>query len=114
MYRVIYFESRRGIIYVRDFIRSLCNEGAIAKVLAYIEYLSIYGPASRRPYVDYLEDKIYELRPSFGRLEMRVLYFYDKKDIILTHAFLKKTRETPQDEIDKAKEIMRQYKNRIK
>ena len=110
-YRIIYYESSRGENFVKDFICSLSSDGAVAKILAYIDYLSIYGPAARRPYVSYLKDKIYELRPSFGRLEIRILFFYAAKDIVLTHGFLKKTREVPENHITKAKEIMKEHLN---
>jgi len=59
-----------------------------------------------------LRDKIYELRPDFGKLSPRIFYFYKGKDIVFTHGFLKKTRAVPDNEIEKAINIMKIYLNR--
>lgn len=43
--------------------------------------------------------------------DLRILYFYDKsRVIVLSHAFVKKTRTTPESEIERAREILRRYR----
>ena len=42
------------------------------------------------------------VRVSFGRLEVRVLYFFEGRSIVATNAFLKKTRKVPRAEIERA------------
>ncbi len=85
-----------------------------AKMYAYLKHLSEVGYQMRRPFADYLGGKteLYELRPS----RHRVLYFFMLRNkIILLHAFLKKTDEIPEKEIDIALarkeicEVLRKY-----
>ena len=104
MYKVIYYVSRRGENFVRDFIFSL-PEKAGSKVAEHIKYLSVMGPLAKPQYVSMLRDKIYELRVTFAHYEPRVLYFFNSGCIVLTHGFLKKTRAVPQEEIERAKHI---------
>lgn len=58
---------------------------------------------------------IWEFRTEFESNAYRLLAFYDKKSkslIVATHGFIKKTQKTPQKEIDKAEQIMRNYYNK--
>lgn len=55
-----------------------------------------------RPYADLLEGPIRELRVSHGRKEVRVLFFIQGRDIVLTNGFLKKTDRIPRSEIERA------------
>jgi phage-related protein len=50
-------------------------------------------------------DFIRELRVSFGRREIRLLYFIHGRTIVLTHGFLKKTRALPPEEIVRAERL---------
>jgi len=67
------------------------------------------GPLAKPQYVSSLGDKIYELRVTFAHYEPRVLYFFNNRDIVLTHGFLKKTRTVPREEIERAKGIRSEY-----
>lgn len=73
-----------------------------AKAGAWLGLLQEKGPQLLRPYADVLQGPIRELRVSFGRLEVRLLYFISGKNVIITHGFLKKTDKVPQEEIDRA------------
>lgn len=73
------------------------------KTAAWLGLLQEKGPNLQRPYADVLEGPIRELRVSFGRLEIRILYFIYGKSIVLTHGFLKKTQKVPMEEIEMAK-----------
>jgi|APDee1175537692_1029409.scaffolds.fasta_scaffold30076_1 phage-related protein len=108
MFRVIYYVSRRGENYTGDFVRSLPRKVG-KKTAEHVGYLSITGPLAKPQYVSYLEDRIFELRITFGHLEPRILYFFDGRDIVLTHGFLKKTRAVPPGEIERAKRIRADY-----
>ena len=110
-YNIVFFETERGERPARDFIISL-PEGARGKVAAYLQLLSEKGPLIKREYGAYLRDKIYELRPRFGKLSPRILYFYKGKNIVFTHGFLKKTRAVSDNEIERAINIMKRYWNR--
>ena len=84
-----------------DFLDGL-PEGARTKAASWLGLLQQEGPNLRRPYADVLEGPIRELRVSFGRLEIRVLYFIEGRSIVATNGFLKKTREVPRGEIERA------------
>ena len=61
------------------------------------------------PYMKHLEDEIWELRP----LRNRILFFaYDGKTFILLSHFIKKTQKTPRKEIETAKKLLSDYKER--
>ena len=55
------------------------------------------------PYSKHIKGKIRELRVDFSKNKHRIFYFtFIKKNIILLHAFSKKTPKTPISEIKKA------------
>lgn len=65
------------------------------------------------PYSEHLRDGIFQLRTQLANNISRVLYFfYDGQKIILTNGFIKKTRETPPKEIEKAKKYRDDYLER--
>ena len=111
MFRIIFYCDDSGGNCILEFLKSL-PERARFKVAAYIRYLETYGNKGRRPYVGILRNKIYELRPGIGRLEPRILFFFDNRDIILARGFLKKTKEVPPEEIERAIKIMNDYKTK--
>ena len=79
------------------------------KIRDYIKTLSEYGTRAGEPYVKHIDGEIWELRP----LRNRILFFgYDGDKIILLSHFIKKTQKTPQREIDKAKRLMKDHKER--
>jgi len=45
---------------------------------------------------------IYELRVALQRIQYRMLYFFYKKQCVITHGFIKKGGEVPQEEISLA------------
>lgn len=108
MFIVKFFRSLRGENYVKDFLDGL-QEKLREKVISDIMFLEEYGYQTRRPRADLLRDKIYELRTSLGHLEVRILYFFDKELIIMTHGFLKKSDAVPPNEIDRALNIKTDY-----
>lgn len=70
-----------------------------------MERLEKEGNTLERPATDYLDDGIYELRVIVDRKQHRILYFFNKSIIVATHAFLKKSKRVPKEEIDRAKRI---------
>lgn len=58
----------------------------------------------------HLEDGIYEIRIESGSNIYRIFTFFDdNKLVILLHGFHKKTQKTPRKEIERAKQLRRQY-----
>jgi len=79
------------------------------KITAYIDLLSKIGLSIGMPYIKYLDDKIYELRP----LRDRILFaYYEDNKFILLSYFIKQTQKMPEREIKKAKRLLKEYKLR--
>ncbi len=95
---VLYYETTRRSQPVRDYILSL-NEKEQAKLMALIDFLS-----ERRVLTEPFSKKIsgysglYELRSGAHR----IFYCYQEQNIVLLHAFRKKSQKTPQREIELA------------
>lgn len=87
---------------VSNYLNSLSQKDR-SKVLKYIEFLREHSGVLDEPYTKHIRGKIRELRVDFGRNRHRIFFFtFAGRNIILLHAFLKKTSKTPENEIDKA------------
>lgn len=71
--KAIYYEDERNSRPVEELINDLESKTK-AKVLARIEFLEERWQELRRPYVDSLEDGLYELRVIFSGNQVRVIY----------------------------------------
>lgn len=60
------------------------------------------GHELRRPHADYLRDKIYELRAKHQNVNYRILYFFYRESAIVISHGVRKEKEVPAPEIDKA------------
>jgi phage-related protein len=79
------------------------------KCIVRIERLQDMGNELRRPESDYLRDKIYELRAALQGIQYRILYFFHKKLVVISHGFTKTENKVPPGEIDLAIERMGKY-----
>ena len=98
MFKVIFYKDDKGNSPVREYIESL-SEKQQNKILAYIDRLAEFGFNLKRPTADSLGGGLglYELRPD----RHRILYlFHRRTEAILLHAFLKRTDDIPQKEIE--------------
>ena len=108
-FTVIAYEKENGECPVEDFINSL-DVKMRAKTYGLLKILQEKGNMLREPYSKHLEDGIFELRCKVGSNITRILYFfYYEGKIVLTNGFVKKTRKTPQEEINLAKERRADY-----
>jgi len=102
-WHVLYYVDPDGVRPVEKYIDDL-SPGEQAKMLTFIDNLEEQGPNLHRPYADLLEDGIHELRIKITGTQVRVLYFFCYKDlIILTNVFDKHTDKVPKAEIKLAK-----------
>lgn len=88
-----------------------------AKAFRDIELLQKMGKDLKEPYVKAINGKknkgLYELRIKFSSDIARIFYFtYCNNKYVLLHGFIKKTMKTPENEIDKARKYMEDYKRR--
>jgi len=61
-----------------------------------------------------LKDEIWEFRTVYNKTYYRLFAFWDKSEpvetlVISTHGIVKKTAKTPQNEIEKAEKLRKQY-----
>lgn len=78
----------------------------LEKIDSCIRFLKKYGIDGGMPYMRYLKDDIWELRPVRNRILFA--YFKDNKFVLL-NIFMKKTQKTPKKEIEKAKRYLEDY-----
>jgi len=79
------------------------------KILTYLSALSQYGTRIGSPIVKHIDGEIWELRP----LKNRIFFFYWKEDtFVMLHYFIKKSRKTPTNEINKARANLKDFLER--
>lgn len=115
MYDIEIYVDRKGNSEIYNYIKSLKennnkeNKQKMKKIDSYIDLLSEYGLALKEPYIKKLDKEIWELR----LLRDRILFasWYNNKFVLLS-VFMKQTQKTPVREIEKAKRLLEDYKNR--
>lgn len=77
-----------------------------------IELLAEYGPSLRLPHSKAFGDGLFELRPR-GKMGIgRAFYcFLAGKHIVVLHAFIKKSQQTPERELNLARKRLKELKN---
>ena len=105
-WHIVYYEDKKGSSQVFEFIEKR-KEGERAKVLAFLSLLEDRGPQLPRPYADFLEDGIHELRVKLSGNQVRVLYFFCYRDfIVLTNVFTKTSDIMPPKEIKRPRKLV--------
>lgn len=113
MWEIEYFENSNGRIPTEEFLDGLSKKTELPYVLNALEQLGEHGHDLKRPQVDYLGKKIYELRVKTLNRKIRLLYFFfDGNKIIITHGLIKKTLKVPPSEIALAIDYMNIYLQR--
>ena len=109
MYTIDFFRRDNGTSSFEDYLEGL-TEKMQAKTLRSLQLLREFGPKLREPNPKPLGDGIFELRTVLGSDTGRTLFFFfDGHTIVVTHGFIKKTRKTPREEIERAKEYRKAY-----
>lgn len=108
-YSIIYYEKENGESQVREFIQQFDALTGKPVIYARLALLEEFGPQLKRPYADYVRDKIYELRFKVSRKQIRILYFFHGMTMILASGFIKKTKQIPENEIKRAIGYRRDY-----
>lgn len=117
VYSIKFYKDKDGKEPLKEYLKELGSRTDknsrinFNKIRDYIKTLSIYGTRAGEPFVKHIDGDIWELRP----LRNRILFFaYDGEQIILLSHFIKKTQKTPKREIEKAQNLMNEYKERGK
>jgi phage-related protein len=109
LYNLIFYTAERGDSPLDDFLDGL-DKKSRAKVAVYLSLLEEQGPNLKRPYADIVRGKIRELRIHHSSNQYRILYFFQLFDqIVLLHAFSKKTQQLRKKDIDIAEKRMRDW-----
>ncbi|MDR0496969.1 MAG: type II toxin-antitoxin system RelE/ParE family toxin [Treponema sp.] len=111
-WEVTYYSEKGGSIPIQEYIDKLSLKEQ-AKTIAFIRLLEEKGPNLPRPYADFLEDGIHELRIRLTGTQVRILYFFCYQNIIvLTNVFDKHSVKVPKEQIKLAKENRRDFLDR--
>lgn len=116
IFDVEFYMKTNGKIPVQDFLYSL-EPKLRAKAFRDIELLHTMGSELKEPYVKPIKGKknkgLYELRIKFSNDIARIFYFtFHNNKYVLLHGFIKKTKATPKNEIERARNYMEDYKRR--
>jgi phage-related protein len=118
MFDVIFYKNRNCEEPIKEYLIKLSHNSVVSKkdriqfnkINSYIQALKIYGTRIGSPVIKHIEDDIWELRP----LNNRIFFFYWRDNtFVLLHHFLKKTNKTPAREIEKARNNMKDFLERI-
>ena len=115
MYKIIFYTDTNGKSEIQEYITNLrkkTNKDSkikLNKITAYVNQLSKNGLIIGEPYIKHLEDEIWELRPLRDRI---IFANCDINEFILLSHFVKKTQKTPRKEIERAKKILMEFKER--
>ncbi len=105
-YSITYFHSR-----VQAEIESW-PDGILADYARIVELLMEFGPNLRMPHSRAMGGGLFELRPRGREGIGRVLYcFVIGQRVIILHAFVKKTPETPERELKISRKRMKEVQN---
>jgi phage-related protein len=99
-FKVVFYKDKDGTAPVLWWLRNLMKENlkAYTDCFARIELLKRLGHKLRRPHADYIGNDLYELRTKRGKVNYRLLYFFDgQKAIVLVHGFTKEKILPPED-----------------
>ena len=113
MRQIIFYRLKNGKCPVEEYLDSLAEKQVekVFFVLDLIEKIDIVP----RIFFKKLEstDDIWEVRVQYGNNIFRLFGFFDGNDlVVLNHAFTKKTRKTPKNEIKKAEQRKKDYFSR--
>ncbi|MFZ4624958.1 MAG: type II toxin-antitoxin system RelE/ParE family toxin [Rhodoferax sp.] len=105
----IFYRSASGDEPVREWLKALdkADRQAIGEDIAYVQYKWPIG----KPRVDHLQGSIWEVRSKIGNRIARVLFAVEGAEMILLHAFIKKTRQTNPSDIELAGKRLKEWKN---
>jgi phage-related protein len=105
----IFYRSASGDEPVREWLKALgkADRKTIGEDITYVQYKWPIG----KPRVDHLRGSIWEVRSKIGNRIARVLFAVEQSQIILLHAFIKKTQQTNPDDIELASKRLKEWKN---
>jgi phage-related protein len=109
LYSLVFYTTERGDSPIDEYLDGL-DKKSRAKVAAHLSLLEEQGPNLKRPYTDIVKGKIRELRIHYRSNQYRILYFfYVRNQIVLLHAFSKKSRQLKEKDIELSERRMEDW-----
>jgi len=104
-----FYRSAGGGEPVRDFLRALNKQErlSVGEDIAYVQFKWPIG----KPRVDHLRGPIWEVRSTIGNRIARILFAVEQGEMVLLHAFIKKTQQTDNADIELALKRIKDWKN---
>ena len=105
----VFYRSASGDEPVREWLKALdkADRQTIGEDIAYVQFKWPIG----KPRVDHLRGSIWEVRSKMGNRIARLLFTVGQSEMILPHAFVKKTRQTNSTDIELATKRLKEWKN---
>lgn len=103
---------KRKIIAFRSYYNDFMSELSKDEQHKVRKALLIFENEDKIPYhyIKFIRDGIYEFRVNYGNNEFRLFFIYDGNTlVVLFNCFKKKTQKTPQNEIEKAIKLKKEY-----
>jgi phage-related protein len=103
----VFFRLESGSEPVREWLKSLRKDErkAIGEDIAYVQFKWPIG----KPRVDHLRGSVWEVRTSLTKRIARTLFAVEGRQMVLLHAFIKKTQQTPNDDIKLAEKRFKEW-----
>ena len=94
---------------MREWLKTLdkADRQTVGEDIAYVQYKWPIG----KPRVDHLRGPIWEVRSKMGNRIARVLFAVEESEMILLHAFVKKTQQTNPADIELATKRLKEWLN---
>lgn len=109
MYSLVFYTTEKGDSPIDEYLDGL-DKKSRAKVAAYLSLLEEQGPNLKRPYADIVKGKIRELRIHYRSNQYRILFFfYVRNQIVLLHAFSKKSQQLKEKDIELSERRMEDW-----
>ena len=112
-FKIILYKDKSGSNLIEKFFLELekSNKVLVAQARRGIEKLR-YKIYHKEPLSKYLEPNLWELRAKSGTDILRIIYTFNKGQIIiLLHIFIKKKQKTPVNELEIARKRLKELKN---
>jgi phage-related protein len=109
--RIVFFRDASGVAPVVEWLRTnrFRDPRLHARASFLIRLLSEQGYAMRRPYSDYLGQGVYELRFRDRRVQIRILYFFHGREVVVLTSILRQEDAIPAVEFQRALLRKREY-----
>ncbi len=105
----IFYRTASGDEPVRDWLKGLgkSDRQSIGEDIAYVQFKWPIG----KPRVDHLRGPIWEVRSKIGNRIARVLFAVEQSEMVLLHAFIKKTQQTNPADIELANKRFKEWQH---